>query len=317
MGGQGPHILRTVNNGSVWDDITGNLADTAVHAAAADRATGIAWVATDRGVFTARVDLNDFSPASSWSDFNSSLPSARAMDVAIDGSTGQLFAAVEGYGLFTTPLSNRDTVIRILNAADLSTRPAAPGSLISVSGAKVTAARSSDLEFPVLASGETASQLQVPFETRADSLNLEIEAEKGRLILPLQVRTVSPAIFTDHDGAAFMVDADSGLSLDLARAARPAQRLQLMATGLGRVRPDWPTGKPAPAQNAPAVVAPVQVVLDGVPLSVSQATLAPGYVGYYLIEFQLPAVLNAGLAGLYLTVDGQESNRVLVMLSAD
>jgi hypothetical protein len=27
--------------------------------------------------------------------------------------------------------------------------------------------------------------------------------------------------------------------------------------------------------------------------------------------------LNAGLAELYLTVDGQESNRVLVMLSAD
>jgi uncharacterized protein (TIGR03437 family) len=60
----------------------------------------------------------------------------------------------------------------------------------------------------------------------------------------------------------------------------------------------------------------VQAYLDGVPLEVSKAALAPGYVGYYLVEIQLPAVLNAGPAELYLVADGQESNRVSLMVEA-
>ena len=34
------------------------------------------------------------------------------------------------------------------------------------------------------------------------------------------------------------------------------------ATGLGKVRPEWPTGVAAPLQDAPQVVAPVAVFLD-------------------------------------------------------
>ena len=73
---------------------------------------------------------------------------------------------------------------------------------------------------------------------------------------------------------------------------------------------------PAPAENSPHVVAGIQAFLDGVPLEVLQAGLAPGYVGYYLVEVQLPAVLNAGPAELYLLADGQESNRVSLMVDA-
>ena len=90
-----------------------------------------------------------------------------------------------------------------------------------------------------------------------------------------------------------------------------------MATGLGRVQPDWPTGVPAPSENPPKVTASVQAFLDGVPLEVSHATLAPGYVGYYLVEVQLPAILNAGPAELYLTADGQPSNKVRVQLDSE
>ena len=45
-----------------------------------------------------------------------------------------------------------------------------------------------------------------------------------------------------------------------------------------------------------------------------RATLAPGYVGLYLIELQLPALVNAGPAEFYISADGQESNRVRVHL---
>jgi uncharacterized protein (TIGR03437 family) len=49
-------------------------------------------------------------------------------------------------------------------------------------------------------------------------------------------------------------------------------------------------------------------------VQVTRAALAPGYIGFYLIEVQLPAVVNAGTEEFYITADGQESNRVQVAL---
>ena len=54
--------------------------------------------------------------------------------------------------------------------------------------------------------------------------------------------------------------------------------------------------------------------LDRTPVEVLGATLAPGYVGLYLVEIRLPAIVNAGPAELYIAADGQESNRVQVVL---
>jgi uncharacterized protein (TIGR03437 family) len=217
--------------------------------------------------------------------------------------------------LYTAPAPVRSG-LRLTNAADFSNRAAAPGSVISVLGGKVTGARSGDLNFPVLAAGDSESQLQVPFEAKSPAVDLSIESNSGGGTFSLAVHNVSPAIFVDRDGSPFLVDADSGLTVETTAAAHPRARLQLMATGLGRVRPDWPTGVPAPSTNPPAVAVPVQAYLDGVPLEVTKATLAPGYVGYYLVEVQLPQILNAGPAELYLTADGQESNRVRVLVDS-
>jgi uncharacterized protein (TIGR03437 family) len=49
-------------------------------------------------------------------------------------------------------------------------------------------------------------------------------------------------------------------------------------------------------------------------VQVTHAALAPGYIGFYLIEVQLPFLVNAGPAELYISADGQESNRVQVVL---
>lgn len=46
----------------------------------------------------------------------------------------------------------------------------------------------------------------------------------------------------------------------------------------------------------------------------TRATLAPGYVGFYLIEVQVPRIVDAGPAELYVEADGQVSNRVRVYL---
>ncbi len=111
-----------------------------------------------------------------------------------------------------------------------------------------------------------------------------------------------------------LYDADSGLLLDARNTARSNGRIQILATGLGKVRPDWPTNMVAPPDNPPAVAAAVRVYLDGLPLQVTRATLASGYIGFYVIEAQLPPVTNLGTSELYVTADGQESNRVQIVI---
>ena len=90
--------------------------------------------------------------------------------------------------------------------------------------------------------------------------------------------------------------------------------MQILATGLGRVDPSWPTGLVAPVENPPKVAATVRVYLDRAPVEVTRAVLAPGYIGFYLVEVEIPKIVNYGAAELYVEVDGQASNRVRVFI---
>lgn len=316
VGGSGAHVLRTTNSGGFWDDLTSNLPDAAAHGITAVRSAGAVYVATDKGIFWASADLENAGPAAvNWTRISTGLPDAPATDVMLDSNGDQLYATLDGYGVYRTAAPHRLRTLRLVNAADFSSRAAAPGSLISVVGGRVTAANAGTLNFPVLAATTTESQIQVPFEaTTASSLSLALETGKGRFTLGLPVQAVSPAIFVNRDGSPMVLDGDNGLMLDGRTTAHSGSRLQILATGLGKVHPDWPTGMAAPLENPPVVTATIKAYLDRVPVQVTHAALAPGYIGFYLIEVQLPELLNAGPAEFYITADGQDSNRVQVVV---
>jgi uncharacterized protein (TIGR03437 family) len=310
VAGPGARILRTTNGGNFWDDLSQNLPAGAAHAVVADRAAGAVYAATDAGIFYAQTDLeNATSAAPAW---RSLLGSARGRDVRLDATGSQLYAAIDGYGVFATAAPHRALALRLVNAADFSNRPAAPGSLVSVQGARVRSARAGELNFPVLAASDGESQIQVPFETTPSTVPLALDTAGRRVTIGLVVQPVSPSIFVGRDGAPMIQDADTGLMLDPRNAAHSNSRIQIFATGLGRVRPDWPTGLAAPLDKPPAVAATVRAFLDRAPAEVTRATLAEGYVGLYLIELQIPAIVNAGPVELFVSADGQESNRVQI-----
>jgi len=313
-GGSGGHVLRTINAGVFWDDLSANLPDVPARGVAGDRADGAVYVATDRGVYWAHQDLEGASQAGQWSLISGNLPAARATAVTLDPTGSQLYIALEGYGVYASAAPHRGGALRIVNAADFSTRAAAPGSLVSVLGSPIFKARSGDLEFPILASSASGTQIQVPFSVSGPSVPLALDAASGRVSVGLAVQPASPAIFVDRDGAPMLLDADTGMMLDAANSAHSNARIQVLATGLGRVRPDWPTGLAAPLENPPTVVAPVKAYVDRAPVEVTRASLAPGYIGLYIIELQLPTLVNAGPAELYITAGGQESNRVRIYL---
>ncbi len=307
------HVLRTINGGTVWDDMTGNLPDVAVRGVTADRSSGAVYVATTRGVFYASADLATLGGAVSWTQLGG-LPEAPAADVKLDDGANQLWAAIDGYGVYSTLAPHRFRDPRVVSAADFVARAAAPGSLVSVAGARVTSGQAGSLQLAVLASTETESQIQIPFEARGSSISLAVSSGDRQMTLPsLPLETAAPAIFVARDGSPMLLDAETGVMLDAMTPARSRVHIQILATGLGRVTPDWPTGLAGPVDNPPRVAATVHAYLDRQPVEVTKAVLAP-YIGYYLIEIEIPKIVNYGPAELYLEVGPQSSNRVRIYI---
>ncbi len=315
LSGTGPHVLRTTNGGRFWDSLDRDQPLPPAYSVAADWPAGAIYVATEKGVFYSHADLESATTNPvAWQNLTARLPAARATDVRLDPAGVQLYIALDGYGLWAALAPRPPSSVRVVNAADFSTRAAAPGSLLSVFGAHVNAAAAGGLDYPVLAAQDTQSQIQVPFEAVGPSVALALQTAAGSLRVTQAVQPVSPAILVNRDGVAEIIDADTNLPIDGRNTAHSNGRIKIMATGLGRVHPDWQTGQPAPLQNAPTVVAPVRAFLDGVPLQVTRAALAGGYVGFYEVEVQLPAITNMGTSELKISADGQESNKVQIVI---
>ncbi|HYM12275.1 MAG TPA: hypothetical protein VEU62_16185 [Bryobacterales bacterium] len=316
-GGRGAasgHVFRTTNGGAFWDDLTANLPDAPVRAVAANAETGSIYLGSEAGVFYTRADLRNPGPATPWTELTGNFPKAPIEDVRLNPVTGNLYIAVAGYGVFGTTVPDITDSLKVLNAADLTARAAAPGGLLTVIGAPVRAARAANLTAPVLASGPSDSQIQVPFEATGPVLDLALETRRGSTRVGIPLEAVSPAIFLDGDSTPLVLDAASGVLLDSTRPARAGSEILILATGLGRVRPDWPTGVAAPLENPPATIAPVSAYLDGAPLKVISSTLAAGYIGVYMVRAGLPSILNSGTAELTIASGDKTSNKVRIFV---
>lgn len=310
--GDAPRLLRTLNGGGFWDDLTANLPRGDVYGIAADRETGALYAAASAGVFFTYADLRAPAPASAWSRLGQGLPAAPVRDVRLDDSGNTLLAAVDGHGVFAMPAPHRRRSPRLVHSADLGQRPAAPGALMTVLGARVSAASAGGAPAAVLAAASDESQIQLPFELRGATVRVVVEAEQGQLSFGLPLAPAAPSILVDRHGTPVVLDADSGAPVELMNPARGGMVLDVLCSGLGRVTPDWPAGLPAPLEDPPAVAAPVRARLGNLELPVLRATLAPGYAGYYVVRVELPALLDEGIHELTLEAGGVRSNPVRI-----
>jgi minor extracellular serine protease Vpr len=72
-------------------------------------------------------------------------------------------------------------------------------------------------------------------------------------------------------------------------------RLVIYATGLGRTIPFIDAGLPAPSDPPAVLVTPPDISLGGVTLPIDFAGLAPGEVGVYQINVQVPRSVPDGM----------------------
>jgi hypothetical protein len=136
MGFNTPHVLQTTDAGSSWTDITGNLPDSPADGVVVDSTSGIVYVATDVGVYSAN---NIFGMATQWAEVgpitgSGTLPNVAITRIAIFNPAGQpprLRVATYGRGVWETPLPKStapDFAISV-NSADVETFPGQPANI--------------------------------------------------------------------------------------------------------------------------------------------------------------------------------------------
>jgi hypothetical protein len=96
------HVFKTVDSGTTWTDVSGDLPDVPVNAVAVDwSATPPAlYAGTDAGV------LSSTDGGSTWATYGTGLPPVVVMDLQIDTVSATLIAATHGRGAYTIPVAS-------------------------------------------------------------------------------------------------------------------------------------------------------------------------------------------------------------------
>ena len=152
----------------------------------------------------------------------------------------------------------------------------------------------------------------MPFEVASGSAIAEVVSQSGIALTQLPVGTAGPGIFTRDgsgtgDGA--LIDAVTGALVTSSQPIAAGAYLAIYCTGLGAVTPPTTTGA-VPASPPPQTVVSPSVLIDGQTMTPSWAGLAPGFVGLYQVNAQVPATLTTGSHRLQLVVNGAASNTV-------
>jgi uncharacterized protein (TIGR03437 family) len=231
-------------------------------------------------------------------------------------------------------LANNSTI----NAASFAAIPIAPGSIVSIFGADFanTAMSASTVPLPTVL-GETSVTFnsiaaplffvsngqinaQAPFEL-SPNFPASIQVRRGgslSAVRTVNVAAVSPGIFIvdQASSAGAILHANDFSLVSSTSPARPSEFLVIYCTGLGPLRIPVISGDRAPAVPplAETIFVPA-VSMAGLPANVTYSGLAPGFVGLYQINAQVPAGLPMGNQPVRITILEVASNTATIVVA--
>lgn len=236
-----------------------------------------------------------------------------------------------------TPSVNLNGVV---NGASFAQGAVAPGSLVSAFGLNLatTASNASTVPLPLQLGGATftlggiatpllltsAQQVnfQVPWEL-AGQPSAAFSETLNNLMTPfgqsVSITTYSPAIFVAKgtQGVA-IIHGTALLAGPILPGSRPAHRgefLEVYATGLGSVTNTPATGDFSPSNPIANTVTMATATIGGVNAPVSFSGLAPGFVGLYQVNVQVPPDAPTGNAvPLVVQMENVSSNTVTIAI---
>jgi uncharacterized protein (TIGR03437 family) len=258
-----------------------------------------------------------------------------------DGGTGTSTIRVRVFRS-VPPNGPRINAGGVVNGASFSKQGLAAGSIVSLFGANLASSSAAASTTPLASSlGGVAVTLsgiraplfyvspsqinfQVPWELQGQT-QASVSATADGIPSPgetIGLASFSPGIFTlnpSGQGAILIagtadVAAPSG-SIP-GRSTRPVKRgeyLSIYCTGLGAVTKRPASGAPSPSNPLSTTTATPSVTFGGVPAVVSFSGLAPGFVGLYQVNVQVPQSTPTGSAvPITLTIGGVTSNTVTI-----
>lgn len=230
----------------------------------------------------------------------------------------------------------------IVNTASLAQQPLAPGSIASIFGTNLavreraasaiplptatdqTIVRMNGIATPLFFISPLQINFQVPWELEGQrQAHLTVEVE-GVLSAPeaVELAAISPGLFTINpsgQGAVLVaatgeVAAASGSVAG--RAARPVRRgefISIYCTGLGPVTSRPLSGERPSGNSLSRTTVEPSVTVGGAPAWVTFSGLAPGTIGLYQVNAQVPEDASVGDAvPVVLTIGGIGSNTVTI-----
>jgi uncharacterized protein (TIGR03437 family) len=211
--------------------------------------------------------------------------------------------------IFGTGMTERTTV------------PAAVPLPLQLDGISVTL---NGVPAPLIFVSPTQVNFQTPWELLGES-TAQVVMRIGDTLWPVgrvQVRPAAPEIFTmSQTGSgqgAILIANTASLAAPAAAypGSRPVRRgefVSIFCIGLGPVDDPPLSGAPALAERLARTRHPVQTTMGGVAATVSYSGLAPGFVGLYQVNAQVPETVSAGPAvPVVLEVLGARSNSVTI-----
>jgi uncharacterized protein (TIGR03437 family) len=261
--------------------------------------------------------------------------------VAFD-SSGNLYIAegsvVLRVGAQVTPPANPPSFTEsgVVNGASFQQGGVVPGEIATIFGSNLTSSTGINLSSslplpaelqnvsvtvngtpaPIFAvdnvNGQQQINFQVPWATQSIA-KIQVTnrgAASSVVLTPVQVS--QPAIF-NYSAGGDVFGAILHSNFKLANTADPAaggETVLIYCTGLGYVVAPLPANGVA-ATGQPTMNAPT-VTIGGANARVSFSGLAPGYVGLYQVNAQVPAGLAAGNQPVVITIAGSMSKSVLL-----
>jgi uncharacterized protein (TIGR03437 family) len=206
----------------------------------------------------------------------------------------------------------------VANAASFQARALAPGSLVSLFGLNLNGAtvQFDAIAAPVIYSSSSQLNLQVPWELQGKSSTSVTVTANSISSAPqtIPVGEADPGIFSlgaPQGGQGAIVNL-AGIVVDANAPAHAGDYLEIYATGLGAVTNTPQTGAVALVTPLSYLIGNATVTIGGVAAPVIFAGLAPGYVGLYQVNVQVPEGVAAGDAVPVILSTGAVSNAVTI-----
>ena len=164
---------------------------------------------------------------------------------------------------------------------------------------------------------------QVPFELTTGAGSVTVQVTRGSETTeaqPTEIAAVSPGIFTlnqQGSGPAAILHAEDFQPVTASASAQPGEFLAIFCTGLGPVQPEVASGDVAPSTEPLARTVTLPMVnIAGIAADVTFSGLAPGFVGLYQVNVQVPSGVPVDVQDVEVIINGVSSQIVTVHVAS-